>query len=106
MLTAGAARSIGIDLQVVGPDLDRRLILDLWNYFDERERGMAAMRLIEGREAHQPVDAMLRSQPAVGPAAGDSYGDALVAGFFARGLIEDFGLHLLPLSPAQVHTKQ
>ena len=64
------------------------------------------MRLVEGREPDQPVDAALSPQPAEGTLARDPHGDALIARLFARRLVQDLGVHLAPFRPAQVHAQQ
>ena len=67
---------------------------------------MPPMGLIEWRQPDQSVDATLRTEPAEGALAGNSDGDALVAGLFTGRLVEDLALHLVSLRPAQVHAQQ
>ena len=61
---------------------------------------------IEGRKAHQPVDALFGAQVAVGIFAIHRDGHALDPGFFAFGHVQNFGLETAPFDPAQVHAFQ
>jgi hypothetical protein len=53
--------SVRVDAQVLRVDDDRALVcaLELGHDFDQRERGVAAMVLVEGRYAHQSVHSVL-----------------------------------------------
>ena len=106
MLPPGSARAIDVHLQIVGPDLDVRLVLDFGDDFDEGKRGMAPVRLVEGRKADEPVYPALRPKPSEGTLSRNAQGDALVAGFLARRLVEDLGRHLVALRPAQIHPQE
>ena len=59
VLAAGAARSVGVDPQVLLVDVDVDVVLDLGPDVDRGERRVAARRLVERRDAHQAVDAGL-----------------------------------------------
>ena len=85
VLAAVAAGAEDVDPQVVGVDLDSSAASSISGmHLDERERRVPRVRGVEGREAHQAVDAALASQVAVGVAAADLDGRALDAGLFAR----------------------
>ena len=79
VLAAGAARSVGVDAQVLVLDLDLDVLGQLRPDEDRRERRVAARRLIEGRDAHQPVHAGLGEQQPVGVVALDDERRALDA---------------------------
>ena len=70
---------------------------------DAGERGVAAGVGVEGRLAHEPVDAGLGAQHAVGVVAADLDGRALDAGDLALGLLEQFRLETAALGVTQVH---
>ena len=70
------------------------------------EAGVAARVRIERRDAHQPVDARLGLQPAVGVVALDHDRRRLDAGLVAGGLFEHFDVEFAPLAPAHVHAQQ
>src|SRR5947208_3726956 len=106
VLPAGPARAVDVDFQVLWADLDVGCLLDLRDDLDQCERRMPPMGLIEWRQPDQSVDATLRTEPAEGALAGNSDGDALVAGLFTGRLVEDLALHLVALRPAQVHAQQ
>ncbi len=61
---------------------------------------------VERGEPHQPVDALFRVQVAVGIGSVDRDGHAFDPGFFAGRDIQDFGLVMVQLAPAQVHALQ
>ncbi len=106
MLAPGPARPVDVDLEIFRTDLDVAVILDLGDHLDQGKGGVPTVRLVEGREANQPVHAALRPQPSEGALARDPDGHALVAGLFTRRLVQDLGAHLAPFRPAQVHAQQ
>ena len=57
--------------QVLLVDLDVDVVGQLRPDVERRERRVAARRLIERRDAHQPMDAGFGEQQAVGVVAGD-----------------------------------
>src|SRR6516164_818736 len=73
---------------------------------DFRERGVAAGVRIERRDAHQPVHAVLRLEPAERVLALDLDGRRLDAGLLAGGLLEVIDLVAALLGPARVHAQQ
>ena len=66
VLAAGAARAVGVDAQILLVDLDLDVFRQLRPDEDRGERGVPARRLVERRDAHQPVHAGLGEQHAVG----------------------------------------
>ncbi len=84
------------DVDVVGqlrPDVERG------------ERRVAARGLVERRDAHQPMDAGLGREQAVGVLARDRQRRALDAGLVAGLRLEQFALEAAALGPAQVHAQ-
>ena len=67
---------------------------------------MASIARVERRLAHQPVHAGLGAQPAVGVLTDDVHGRTLHAGNLAGGRLDDLGLEIVRLGPAQVHAQQ
>ena len=64
------------------------------------------MRLVERGQAHQAVVAALTLEVAVGVLAAQRDRHALVASLFALGEVQDLGLILVALAPAQVHAHE
>jgi hypothetical protein len=67
---------------------------------------MAARRLVEWRDAHQPMDSGFRGHQAEGVLAGQQYRRALDARFVPGLIVDDLALEATPLRPAQVHAQQ
>ncbi len=74
--------------------------------YTRRERRVAPRRLIERRDAHEPMDAGFGRQQAVGVLAGDRERRALQARFVARLVVDHLALEPAALGPAQVHAQQ
>ena len=87
-------------------DIDLDAVVDHREDRDAGERGVPARVGIERRDAHQPVHAGFRLQPAIGVVAADLDGGRLDAGLFALGLFEIFDLEAVLLGPARVHAQQ
>jgi len=64
------------------------------------------MRFVERRQAHQPVDASLGLEVAVGIGPIHPHGHTLESGFLPAQRVEHLGLESLLLGPAQVHAQQ
>ena len=79
MLPAGAGRPIRVDAQILRVDHHRTLVgaLQLRHHLDQRERGVAAVVLVERRDADKPVHAVLRTHQPVCARAAHDEGDAL-----------------------------
>ena len=67
---------------------------------------MAAGRLIERRDSHQPMHAGLGRHQAEGVLARQREGHALQPRFFAGLVVEDVALQAPPLGPLHVHPQQ
>src|SRR6185437_9479820 len=74
-----AAGAEGVNAQVLFADVDLDFVVNLRADEDAGERGVAALGLVEGRDAHQAVDAALRLQQPVGVFALDGDGGGLDA---------------------------
>ena len=64
MLTAGAARPVCIDTQIVGIDIHLDLVVDFRIDVHSSERSVPPVIRVERRYPHEPVDAALRLEPA------------------------------------------
>src|SRR5207248_5859808 len=67
---------------------------------------MPAVVLVEGRDAHEAVHAVLRTQQTIGTGAPHDEGRALQARLLAARLIDDLGLESTAFRPLQVHAEQ
>ena len=103
VLTAGAGRAICVDLQLLGPDLDLGVVLDLGSRVDECERGLPALLEVERRDPHQTVGATLGLEIPVCVRALDGEGRAADARLFAGSRLDDLRLEAAPFGPAQIH---
>ena len=106
VLPAGTLGAVGVDPDLVPVELDLDVVVDLRQDLDEGERGLAPLLRVERADAHQPMDAALGAQPAVGPPAVDLDGHALEARLLALLLVDDLGREAVPLGPAQVHPQE
>ena len=73
---------------------------------DRGERGVAAGRLVERRDPHQPMHAGLGRHQAEGVLAGQRERHALQPRLFAGLVVEDLALEAAALGPLQVHAQQ
>ena len=103
MLAAGAAGAIGVDLQVVVVDLDLADVVDHRRDLDAGEARLAAVGGVERRQPHQPVDALLGAEQAVGVLAVDQERGRLDPGLLPRRGLEQLDLEPAPLGPAHLH---
>ena len=106
VLAAGAARPVGVDAQVVLVDLDIDVLGQLGPDVHGRERGVSPRRLIERRDAHQPVHARFGREQPVGVVAGHGERRALQPGFVARLIVDHLALEAAALGPPQIHAQQ
>jgi len=83
-------------------DLDVDRVVDHREDADRGEGGLAAGVGVEGRDAHQPVDAALGLQPAIGVGTADAQRGRLDARLLARALLLDLDLEPMVLGPAHV----
>ena len=106
VLAAVAAGAEGVDAQLVRVQAHFGLALDFGHDFGQRERGVARLRGVERRDAHEAVDSALAAQVAVGVAAADFDCRALDAGLFACSHVEDVCLVAALVGPAEVHSQK
>ena len=66
VLAALAAGAEGVELEIVGVDVDFDAVVDFGNHEDRSERSMASRGLIERRDANKPMDAGFAGKQAVG----------------------------------------
>ena len=101
-----AARPVGVDAEVLLVDLDLDVVRQLGPDVDRGERGVAAGRLVERRDAHEPVDAGFGRHQAERVVAADGEGGALEARLVARLVVHDLAAEAAALGPAQVHPEE
>ena len=106
MLAAGAARAVGVDPEVALVDLDLVALGQERRDDDLRERRVAAMRRVERRLPHEPVDAALGLEEAVGVLALDGDRRGLEPRLLPRARLDELGLEAAVGRPAQVHPEQ
>ena len=105
-LTAGAARAEDVDADVLLVDLDRVGGVDDGRHVDHRERRLPAGLVVERRDAHEPVDAVLAGERAVGVGRLDLEDDALDAGLLGLLPLVDVERVAVALGPAVVHAPE
>ena len=106
VLAAGAGRAIGVDPQVLGPDLDLGVALDLGRRVDKRERRLPALLEIERRDAHEPVRAALGLEIPVRVIAFNRQRRAPESGLVPRRGLEELRLEATALRPTEVHADE
>ncbi len=95
-----------VDPDVVLGDVDVVGLLDHRQHLDAGERRLAAALVVERRDAHQPVGALLDRERAVGVGRLDREGRRLDAGLLGVRRVVDLGRVAVALGPAQVHPHQ
>ena len=106
VLAAGAARAIRVDAKVLLRDVDVDVVRQLRPDEHRRERRVPALRLIERRDAHEPVDAGLGRQQPERVVADHHHRGALDAGLVARLVVDQLALEAAAIAPAHVHLQQ
>ena len=106
MLAAGAGGAVGVDLEVALVDLDVDGLLDERRHLDLRERGVAAGRGVERRDAHEPVHALLGREEAVGVVAAHDERGRLEPRLLPGRRLEHLDLEAAPLGPAHLLAQQ
>ena len=106
VLSAGAARTIGVDPKVFLVDLEVDVLGKLGPHEDRCERRVAPLVLIEWRDPHQAMHARLGGHQSVGVVAGERHGHALDTGLLARLEVEDLALEAATLPPFRVHAQE
>src|SRR5204863_2448028 len=106
VLPPGPARTVGVDSQLALVELDVLVLGQEWADDHLCEGGMAAVRLIEWRQANEPVDATLRLEDAVRILALDREGGGFQPRLLARARLDKIGLEAAVRGPAQIHPQQ
>ena len=106
VLPALAAGAHGGDFEVALVHLDVDLVLHVGRDLDGAERGMAPGVRVKGADAHQPVDAHLGAQIAIGEGAAGGERRAIDARLVAGLVVDHLRLEAAPLAPAQIHAQQ
>ena len=106
VLATCAARAHGLRLHIGGIEVDLDRIIHHGVNRNAGKAGVAAGVGIIGRNAHQPMHARLRLQPAESIAALDLDGGGFDASLFAIRHIHQLDLETAPLTPAAIHAKQ
>src|SRR5712691_7194607 len=106
VLPARAGRAVRVDPQVLRADIDFGLALNLGGGVDKRERRLAPLLEVEGRDADEPMCAALGLEVAVRVRTLDGEGRAAETGLVAGGRFEELRFEAAPLGPTQVHPHQ
>ena len=101
-----ARGAVDIDLQIIVVDLDRVYLFNLRQHVHLGERGVARVLLIERRDPHQPMHAVLGAQPAVRRFPFHLQRRRLDPGLVALHPVDQLGRELRALRPAQIHSLQ
>ena len=103
VLAASSGRAVGVDLQVLGPDVDLDVRVELRHHLERGEGGVAAAGGVEGGQPDQPVHALFGAQIAICVLAEDHEGDALQAGLVAFEDVGHLDREAASFGPAGVH---
>ena len=104
VLAARAGGAVDLHFNVLGPDLDiLGIVGDLGDDLDRGERRLPPRVGVERRHAHQPVDAILALEQAVGIRALDQDAGRFDAGLVAVEIVEDLIAESMGLDPVRVH---
>src|SRR5205807_1302234 len=106
VLPAGSGGAIGVDAQILVLDLDFDLLVDDRIDPDRGKARMPPRVRVEGRDAHEAVDAAFSLQPAIGIDPADLDRRRFDAGAFTGALFEPFDLVIMVLGPAHIHAQQ
>ncbi|MNC35510.1 hypothetical protein D3C75_839970 [compost metagenome] len=106
MLTARAAGTVRINLQVLRTDIHLYVIRNLGYDIAGYKGGMPSSGSIKWRDAHQPVYSFFSLQIAIDIVAFDQQSNTLDPGFVTRQIIQDFYLEAAFLRPAGIHAQQ
>ena len=96
-------RPVGVDAEVLRVDLGLFRLVEGGNGVEGGERRLAPGLGVEGRDAHQAVDALLGRQQAVGVAALHDEGGGADPRLLGRGDLVDLDAEAPTLGPAAVH---
>ena len=105
-LAAWAACMVHVDANVIGTNLDIDIVGQHGDDLDASERGLAALLVVGGANAHQAVDAGLGAQHAKCVLALDGKGRAVDADDLGCGTVVDGDLPAATLAVLHVHLKE
>ena len=105
-LAARAARVIHVHADIVGTDLDVDIVRQHGDDLDAGKRGLAALLVVGGANAHQTVDAGLGAQHAKRILALDGKGRTVDADDLSRGAVVNGDLPAATLAVLHVHLKE
>ena len=106
VLSAGAARAVGVDPQILFVDLHFDVVRQVGPDEHRRKRGVAARGLVERRDSDQPVHPGLCEEQAVRVVAGHRDGRALDARLFTGLKIDDLAREAAAFRPPEIHAQQ
>src|SRR5262249_13991042 len=87
VFAALAARAEGVELEVVGLDVDLDAVVHFGDDENRSEGSVAARSLIEGRDAHEAMHAGFPGKQTVGVFTAELNGGVFDARFFARRFV-------------------
>ena len=105
-LTARAARVVHVHANIVGTNLDIDIVRQHGDDLNAGKRGLAALLVVGGANAHQTVDAGLGAQHAKRVLALDGKGRAIDADNLSRGAVVNGDLPAATLAVLHVHLKE
>ena len=106
VLAAGPARPVRVDAELALVELELGVVGQERRGDDLRERRVAAMGLVERREAHEPVLPPLGLEDPVCVLASDADGRRLQARLLPGRRLQQLGLETAVGRPAQIHAEQ
>ena len=106
MLAACAGGTAGLHLDVLGPDLDLAVIVQLGHDLQGGEAGLTAGVGVKGANADETVDAVLTLEVAVGILTLDEDGGGLDARLVAGLVVHELVGIAVALGPAGIHPVQ
>jgi hypothetical protein len=106
VLSALAASAHRLDLEVLLLDVDVDVVIDLGDDGHGGEGRLPTGLGVEGADADEPMDAVLRLEVAVGVLAADGDGGVLDACLVPRLPVEELDLEASPLAPPAVHPEE
>src|SRR6266404_7341763 len=106
MLPALTARTVSVNPNVIRLNVDFNAVVNLGRNVHAGKRRMPPLRLIKGRNSHQPVHANLARQISERILANHRKCRGLDSSFFAGLVVVHLRLESLPLRPSQIHSQQ
>src|ERR1700761_7951775 len=106
VLAALATGTVGVSADVFRLDVDVDGIVDFGSNENAGKGSVASLCLVEGRDAHEGVDAGFSGKLPKGILAGHGEGGRLEARLFAVLVIVDFSFKAMTFRPAQIHAQK